>query len=131
MSHNTQLRNDALAAYLALLPSGATLILYNGTPPASGDAALSGNQAVATHTMAGWGLPLNGVASASAIANATIANAGPPTFGRITQGARTLQLSAGASGSGANIIYGAGSWVVGGTSQISSITVTWPAPVTA
>lgn len=131
MSHNTTLRNDALAAYLALLPSGATLTLYNGTPPASGDAALSGNSAVATHTMAGWGSPTNGVASASAIATATIADAGPPTFGRITQGSRTLQLSAGASGSGANIIYGAGSWVVSGTSSITSITVTWPAPVTA
>lgn len=121
---NTTLRNDALTAFLNLLPSGSILTLYSGTVPADANAALGSATALAAHTMTGWNAPSNGVATAQAVPNATISATGTPTFARITSGSRVLQLTAGAGGSGANVIYSNANYQSGGTSQITSVTVT-------
>lgn len=121
MSQNVALRNALLSAYSALYPDG-TLTFYNGTPPASGEAALSGNTALVAHDFVGFGSPSSGSMTASAIADETIGTSGTCTFARLTKGSYVEQLTVGTSG--AQVIVPTTTFTSGTTSSITSITVT-------
>lgn len=123
MSGNVALRNKQLSDYGTAMGTGV-LTIYSGTPPASADAALSGNTALAAHTLAGFAAPSAGSMSANAIANATITGSGTntATFARLVSGSYTEQLAVGTSGT--PVIVTTTSYVAGGTSQITSVTLT-------
>jgi hypothetical protein len=121
MSQNIALRNKILNDYGTTIGTG-TLTIYSGTPPVSADAALSGNTALATHTLAGFAAAASGSMSANAIADDTIDATGTASFARIVSGGFTEQLTLGTSS--AQVIVSSLSYVAGGTSQIISVTVT-------
>lgn len=121
MSGNVALRNKQLSDYGTAMGTGV-LTIYSGTPPASADAALSGNTALAAHTLVGFDAPSAGSMSANAIANDTIDASGTATFARLVSGSYTEQLAVGTSGT--PVIVTTTSYVAGGTSQIVSVTLT-------
>lgn len=123
MSANVALRNKILNDYGTAIGTG-TLTIYSGTPPANADAALSGNTALAEHTLAGFAAASSGSMLANAIADVTIGGSGnqTPTFARIVSGSFTEQLTLGLSA--AQVIVSSLSYVAGGTSQITSVTIT-------
>lgn len=121
MSSNIPLRNKVLDDYGVTIGTG-TLTIYSGTPPANADTALSGNTALATHTMAGFEAAASGSMVANAIADDTIDAAGTATFARIVSGAYVEQLTLGTSS--AQVIVISTSYVEGGLSEIVSVTVT-------
>jgi heme O synthase-like polyprenyltransferase len=121
MAANIALRNKVLNDYGTAMGTG-TLTIYSGTPPANADTALSGNTALAAHTLAGFAAASAGSMSANAVADDTIDATGTATFARIVSGSYTEQLTLGTSG--AQVIVSTTSYVAGGTSQIISVTVT-------
>jgi len=121
MSANVALRNKILNDYGAAIGTG-TLTIYSGTAPANADTALSGNTALAVHTLAGFAGASSGSMSANAIADDTIDATGTATFARIVSGSYVEQLTLGTIG--AQVIVSSTSYVAGGTSQITSVTIT-------
>ncbi len=123
MSANVALRNKILNDYGAAIGTG-TLTIYSGTAPANADTALSGNTALAAHALAGFAGASSGSMTANAIADVTIGGSGTqtPTFARIVSGSYVEQLTVGTSG--AQVIVSSLSYVAGGTSQITSVTIT-------
>lgn len=120
MSGNVALRNKQLTDYGTVMAT-ATLTIYSGTVPASADAALSGNTALAAHTLTGFGAASAGSMTANAITNDTIDATGTATFCRLVAGSYTEQLLVGTSGT--PVIVNTTSYVSGGVSQIVSITL--------
>lgn len=111
-SLNTTARNymaDAVGAGFGT----ATLTILDGVTP------------LATHTLTGFGAAVNGVITANAIANSTILASGTATSATLTQASRTLTLSVGTSGT--EVIVSTTSYVAGGTSSVTSATITYPA----
>lgn len=88
---------------------------------------LDGATTLATHTLAGFGAPSTGVITASAIASAAIAATGTADSATISDTAGTYTLTVGLPGSGADVIIDTLSFVSGGTSNINSLSVTFPA----
>lgn len=121
MSGNVALRNKQLTDYGTIMAT-AVLTIYSGAVPANADAALSGNTALAAHTLAGFGAAASGSMTANAIANDTIDATGTATFARLVAGSYTEQLAVGTSGT--PVIVTTTSYVSGGTSQITSLTLT-------
>jgi hypothetical protein len=120
MSGNVALRNKQLTDYGTVMAT-AVLTIYSGTVPASADAALSGNTALAAHTLTGFGAASAGSMTANAITNDTIDATGTATFCRLVAGSYTEQLLVGTSGT--PVIVNTTSYVSGGVSQIVSITL--------
>ncbi len=120
MSGNVALRNKQLTDYGTVMAT-AVLTIYSGTVPASADAALSGNTALAAHTLTGFGAASAGSMTANAITNDTIDATGTATFCRLVAGSYTEQLLVGTSGT--PVIVNTTSYVTGGVSQIVSITL--------
>lgn len=121
MSGNVALRNRQLSNYGTDM-AAAVLTIYSGTPPANADAALSGNTALAAHTLAGFAAPSNGSMLANAIADDTIDANGTATFARLVAGSYTEQLAVGTSGT--PVIVTTTNYIAGGTSEIVSVTLT-------
>lgn len=84
MMLSTTLRNTRANAYTTALGASATVRAYNGTPPASPDAALSGNTMLAQGTFAATPFPgaSSGAMTSNAITGANAAASGTPTFYR-------------------------------------------------
>lgn len=120
MAQNLAIRNGLLSAYAGFFTSG-TLTIYNGTPPASADAALSGNTALTQHTFAGFAAPSGGSMTANAIADDTVDANGTASFARLVNGSYTEQLTVGTSG--AQVIVPTLTYTSGTTSSITSVTV--------
>lgn len=120
MSGNVALRNKQLTDYGTVMAT-AVLTIYSGTAPASADAALSGNTALAVHTLTGFGAASAGSMTANAITNDTIDATGTATFCRLVAGSYTELLLVGTSGT--PVIVNTTSYVSGGVSQIVSITL--------
>ncbi len=120
MSGNVALRNKQLTDCGTVMAT-ATLTIYSGTVPASADAELSGNTAIAAHTLTGFGAASTGSMAANAITNDTIDATGTATFCRLVAGSYTEQLLVGTSGT--PVIVNTTSYVTGGVSQIVSITL--------
>lgn len=102
-----------------------TLIIYDGTPPANANTPLSGNTALVTHTLTGWGAAALGVITANAIATETIANTGTATFARLTGGSNVMQVTVGTGAQ--ELVLSSTSYVAGEDSTINSLTITQPA----
>ena len=103
----------------------AALTIYSGTPPADANTALSGNVALAVHTLAGFIAAALGVIVANAIADDVIDNSGVATFARLVLATKTMQITVGTSG--AELIVNTTTYTAGGTSKINSLTITQPA----
>lgn len=88
-------------------------------------AVKAGATTLATHTLSGFGSASNGVITASAIADATIAATGTADSAELTAGSLTYTLTVGTSG--ADVTVGSTAYVAGGTSQVSAFSVTFPA----
>ena len=99
-----------------------SLVIYSGTPPANAKASLAGNTVLATHTLAGFG-ESGGVLTANAIASATIAATATATFARILISATSEWQ--GIVGAEITITPDA-NYVSGGTSNVTSLTMTMP-----
>lgn len=116
---------DMAEALKLKLNAGGTFVIYSGTMPANAQAALSGNTALATHTLAAF-TRSGGTVTAGAITNDTIDATGTATFFRcIVGGTAELQGTVGTSGTDA--IVNTTSYVTGGTSQVTSMAFTVPA----
>lgn len=124
MKLNTAQQNSQ-AGNLAADHATSSLIIYSGSVPATANDAAG--TALATHTVAGFATASAGAAVANAIADATIAATGTSTYARMSNGTETIQLTLGLSGSGAEVIVSSTSYVSGGTSQITSLTLSQPA----
>lgn len=120
---NTTLRNKRITDTAALLGSG-TLTIYSGTPPTSANDPLSGNVALASHTLVGFGAASNGAVTANPIANDTIDNNGTATFARIVAGTYVIQLAVGISN--APVIVNNLSFSAGGNSIVNSVILREP-----
>jgi len=105
--------------------STAVLTIYDGTPPASGNAALSNNTELAVHTLAGWDSASLGVIIALAIADATIAATGTASFARLVLTTKTMQVTAGTEAQ--ELVLSSTSYVAGEDSVICSELITQPA----
>lgn len=87
----------------------------------------AGATTLATHTLAGFGAPSSGVITANSIASATIAASGTADSAELSDTAGTYTLTVGTTGSGADVEINDLSYVSGGDSNITSLTVTFPA----
>jgi hypothetical protein len=120
-------RNRAADAVCARANSG-TLVIYNGTVPASADAALSGNTVLASLAMAAtaFGAASAGVATAATITTDSSADAtGTATFFRVLETGGSLVVFQGTVGtSGAELNLSSVSIVATGTVSVSSLTYT-------
>jgi len=103
----------------------AVLTIYDGTPPASGNAALSSNTELAVHTLTGWGASSSGVIIANAIADATIAETGIASFARLVLTTKTMQVTVGTGAQ--ELVLSSTSYVDGEDSVINSLQITQPA----
>jgi hypothetical protein len=103
----------------------ATLIIYDGTPPANANTSLSGNTALVTHTLTGWGAAAAGVIIANAVATETIANTGTATFARLVLSTETMQVTVGTGAQ--ELVVSSTSYVSGEDSTINSLQITQPA----
>jgi hypothetical protein len=121
MKLNTASQNSQ-ATKMATDHATSTLVIYSGAVPATANDAAG--TALATHTLAGFAAVSAGSVVANAIANDTIDATGTATYARISNGTQTNQLTLGLSGSGAEVIVTNTSYVAGGTSQITSLTLT-------
>ncbi|MDZ7922704.1 MAG: hypothetical protein U5M23_01305 [Marinagarivorans sp.] len=124
---NVASRNAQLTAF-GTRYAAATLTIYSGTMPSTVDDSLSGNTALAVHTLAGFAAAASASMAASAIADVAMAATGTATFARLVAGAETAQMTVGTSG--ADIIVDSTAYIAGNTSKINSLTVTQARNVT-
>jgi len=86
-----------------------------------------GATTVATHTLAGFGAPATGVITADPIADETYSAGGTISSAELTDAAGTYTLTVGIAASGADVIFDTLTAVLGGTSKVNSLAVTFPA----
>jgi len=109
---------DAFAIYY----QAGSLVIYSGTQPANAKSSLAGNTVLATHTLAGF-TELSGTITANVIASETIVATGTATFARILlSGNSEWQGTVGAE----ITITPDPDYVTGGTSNVTSLTMTVP-----
>ena len=103
----------------------AALSIYNGTPPANANTALSSNTELVQHTVAGFGSASLGVIVADAIATEEILATGTASFARLVQGGNTMQVTVGTGAQ--ELVVSSVSYVDGEDSTINSLQITQPA----
>lgn len=116
---------NAMVTAMATTIATGSLVIYAGVPPANAKTALSGNTVLATHTVAGFGAAVNGVCTANAIASAAVTGTGTntATFARVlVSGVAEYQAII-----GTDITIDNANLVQGGTSNVTSFTLTQPA----
>ncbi len=110
---------SAMANSLSTYYGTQTLVIYSGVTPTNAKTALSGNTALATHTLAGF-TESNGVITANSIGSETIAVDGTATFARIlVSGVSQWQ---GVVGTDVTVTPDA-NYVQNGTSNVTSLTL--------
>lgn len=126
-SITTANRNRAADAVTARANSGS-LRIYDGTPPADANAALSGNTLLASLPMSAtaFAAAASGVATANAITADSSADAsGTATFFRVLETDGTTVVFQGTVGvSGAELNLNSVSIVAGGNVSVTSLTYT-------
>jgi hypothetical protein len=123
MSIHVDLQNAMVTAAAAELPSGSSLVVYDGTAPANVNTALSGNNVLATFTTAGWGATSAGSVTASAIASVTASASGTATFVRcLVGGVSKYQANVGGA-----VTIDVATIAENGTVNITGWTLTQPA----
>lgn len=122
----------AADAVVDLVDAGAgagKIRIYSGTPPATADAALSGNTLLAELAMSdpAFGAASNGVATANAISNDTAADAtGTATFFRVLDSNNVVIFQGTVDTATADLVVNTTSFVAGAIVSISSFTYTQP-----
>ena len=127
LSYTTAVRNSMLDEITAAIGSSGLLRIYDGTPPASVNNALSGNTQLAELALSATaaGAASSGTLTFSAISNDTSADAtGTASFFRLltSGGSAVVQGTVGTSGSDIN--FDSVSFVAGGTVSVSSLAFT-------
>ena len=113
MALNTQIADatvNAQAAALATLCNSGLIKIYDGTQPATADAALAGNTLGVTLTFGAtaFSAAVSGLLTANAITAGTAVAAITPTFARIFKSdATTVVMDVSAGAASANLIIGA------------------------
>lgn len=124
--------NAAADAVVDLVDAGAgagTLRIYDGTPPATADTALSGNTLLAQLTMSdpAFGAASAGVATASAITQDSAADAtGTASFFRVLDSNAIVIFQGTVGTASADLILNTVSIVAGAIVSVSSFTYTQP-----
>ena len=120
MSINVTLRNAGITAVTDAMPSGSTMVVYDGAAPANESAALSGNNVLATLTTTGWAAASEGNRTANAITTVQATGTGTATFVRVLVGGTSVyqvNVGAGVTIDNANIVAGGDvtitSWTMG------------------
>lgn len=128
LSFPTALRNARLDAHTTFAGNAALLRIYSGTPPASANAALSGNTLLGELVCGSPYAPAasGAVQTANAISNDPSADAtGTATFYRLYKADGTTVVEQGTAGtSGTDAILNTTSIVAGGPISCSSKTIT-------
>ena len=132
LSYIATLKNSMLAEITTLIDAGAgagTLRIYDGTPPADADTALSGNTLLAQLTMSdpSAAAPSAGVWTASAITQDSSADAtGTASFFRIldSNAVVVLQGDVTATAGGGDIELNTVSITSGSPVSVTSLTIT-------
>lgn len=126
-SITTAARNAAADAVTALIGSSGLLRIYDGTPPATAQASLSGNNLLAqlALTADAFADAVGGVSTANSVASDTSADAtGTATFFRIVTSGGTAVMQGSVGTAGCDLNLSTTSIVAGGTVAISSLTYT-------
>lgn len=128
VTYTTLLKNAQLDALDTYCGSSPLLRIYDGTPPADANTALSSNTLLATLTMSAtpFGAASGGTLTAASISNDSSADAtGTASFFRILQSdATTVVLQGSVSTSGADLNLNTTSIVSGGPVAVSSLVIT-------
>lgn len=127
ISIRTTLRNTRLDTITTDIGVSGTLRIYDGTPPASANAALSGNVLLATLTCSATfaAAAASGVLTANAITSGTAAATGTASFFRLLRPDGTTVVLQGTVGtSGQDLNLNSVSIVSGGTVSVSSFVLT-------
>lgn len=126
ISLTTATRNAALDAITTAVGASGRFRIYDGTPPASANAALSGNNLLADLPCSATFAPAasGGVLTVNAITTTNAALSGTASFFRITTsgGAAVVQGSVGTSGQDLNL--NTVSIVAAGPVAVSSVVLT-------
>lgn len=126
-SITTAARNAAADAVTALIGTTGKIRIYDGTPPADANAALSGNNLLAELPMANpaFGAASAGVSTAGTItADASADATGTATFFRILTGANVVVIQGSVGTSGCDLNLSSTSIVITTNVSISSLTFT-------
>ncbi len=133
MKISTSARNGAANAIVDLLDVGTTnasgrLLIYQGTQPASPQAAPTGSTLLVTIPLANpaFGNASTGTAAIGAPVSATVTASGTAQWGRFVDrdGNAIFDVSIGTSGSDIN--FDNATFVSGGTAALSTFSVTQP-----
>lgn len=127
----TALKRNAMLDAVRTSANSGLLRIYDGTRPANGDAALSGNTLLATCTMNATAFPAasGGVLTANAITSGTAVATSTPTFARLFQSDGTTVIcdfSVTITGGGGEVQFPSLSFSVGLTVGLTTCTLTIP-----
>jgi len=126
LSYITTLRNTRLADITSAIGTSGKLRLYDGTPPASANAALSSNTMLSDNACSATFAPApsGGVLTANAISNATAAATGTATFFRLLTSANAAVVQGTVGTSGQDLNLNTTSISSGATVSITSLVIT-------
>lgn len=127
VTYTTALKNAMLDAITSALGASPLLRIYDGTPPASANAALSGNTLLATLPMSATPFPAasGGTLTASAITSDASADAtGTASFFRLLTSGAAAVVQGTVGTSGADLNLNSVAITIGGTVAVSSLVVT-------
>ena len=126
----------AANAVVDLVDTGGagSLIIYDGTPPADADTALSGNTTLVTMTLnnPAFGAAADGAPGADAALDVTggisgtIAASGTASFFRMLDNGATVRIQGTVGTSGADINFDSVAFSSGATASVTSYTYTQP-----
>ncbi len=86
-AYRQSVASASLAALTNAIGPNSTITYYSGTPPASCDAALSGNTALTSGTITSWSAPTYSSGSAAMVSTASMSASG---YGVIASGVATF-----------------------------------------
>lgn len=127
ISFTTAARNARADSITTTLGSSPTLRIYDGTPPASANAALSGNNLLVTLPMSATPFPAasSAVLTANAITTTNAALTGTASFFRLLKSDGTTVVAQGSVGtSGQDLNLNTTAIVSGGPVAVSSFVLT-------
>lgn len=127
LSYKTTLRNSMLDQVTSQIGASGLLRIYDGTPPADVNTALSGNTLLAELALSATFAPAaaSGLLTANAISNDTSADAtGTATFFRLLTSAGVAVVQGTVGTSGADLNMPSTSITSGGTVSVSSFVIT-------
>jgi phospholipase/lecithinase/hemolysin len=133
MNYATTARNAAIAAVAALFNAGsggssASCKIYQGTIPASPQAAPTGSTLLVTIPLANpaFGAPSTGTVSIPGSVSATVATSGTAQWARFVDlsGNAVVDMTVGISS--ADINFDVVAFIAGGTAALSALSITQP-----